>query len=177
MTNKIYTSVLAVVLLLSMTSIFLIDAQQEKPSDGMTQKQMEGMRRRSEKAMGFDQLKTTHHFVLASDGGSIQVEANDANDSSSRNQIRRHLRHIAKMFSEGNFQTPMLVHAQTPPGTNVMRERKAEISYKYKDTEHGAAIFISTKNTEALHAIHDFLRFQIKEHMTGDPLGVTAPER
>jgi len=31
---------------------------------------------------------------------------------------------------------------------------------------------ISTKNPTALKAIHDFLRFQIKEHKTGDSLDI-----
>jgi hypothetical protein len=48
-------------------------------------------------------LKTTHHFILASDGGSTQVEANDEKDDRSRDKIRQHLQHIAMMFSEGNF--------------------------------------------------------------------------
>jgi hypothetical protein len=78
------------------------------------------------------------------------------------------------MFSDGNFDTPMLVHAQTPPGTDVMQKLKAEISYKYKDTERGALIRISTNNPDALQAVYEFMRFQIKEHMTGDPLEASA---
>ena len=72
--------------------------------------------------MGSDHLKTTHHFLLANDGGAIQVEANHAKDTASRDQIRGHLRHISMMFSEGNFEVPMLVHEKTPPGSEVMPE-------------------------------------------------------
>ena len=135
---------------------------------------MDEMNMRGDKHMGFDHLKTTHHFLLASDGGAIQVEANDGKDTESRDQIRRHLRHITMMFSEGNFRVPMLVHEKTPPGSEVMQKLKAEISYEFKETDRGALIQISTKNPEGLTAIHDFLRFQIKEHMTGDPLEVRA---
>jgi hypothetical protein len=53
-----------------------------------------------------------------------------------------------------------------------MQELKGEISYKFEETERGAAIQISTANAQALQAIHEFLKFQIKEHMTGDPLEV-----
>ena len=53
------------------------------------QHQMDEMNKRGDKHMGFDHLKTTHHFLLANDGGSINVEANDVNDSESRDQIRR----------------------------------------------------------------------------------------
>jgi D-Tyr-tRNAtyr deacylase len=41
-----------------------------------------------------------------------------------------------------------------------------------KETEQGARIRISTSNPEALQAVYDFLRFQIKEHKTGDSLDV-----
>jgi hypothetical protein len=130
------------------------------------------MNMRGDKHMGFDHLKTTHHFLLASDGGAIQVEANEATDTASRDQIRRHLRHIAMMFSEGNFEVPMLIHEKTPPGSEVMQKLKGEISYEYKETDRGALIQISSANTQAVQAIHEFLKFQIKEHMTGDPLEV-----
>jgi hypothetical protein len=138
----------------------------------MTQKQMDEMNRRGDKHMGFDHLKTTHHFLLAKDGGAIQVEANAADDTESRDQIRGHLRHITMMFSEGDFELPMLVHEKTPPGSKVMQQLKGEISYEFKETERGAVIQITTANKQALQAIHKFLKFQIKEHMTGDPLKV-----
>lgn len=159
-------------LAISLTSALLMRAQQEKPHSPMTQKQMDEMNMRGDKHMGFDHLKTTHHFLLANDGGAIQVEANDAKDTASRDQIRGHLRHITMMFSEGNFKVPMLVHKKTPPGTEVMQKLKDEISYKYKETDRGALIQISTGNGKALQAIHVFLKFQIKEHHTGDPLEV-----
>ena len=140
----------------------------------MTQQQMDEMNKRGDKHMGFDHLKTTHHFLLAKDGGAIQVEANDAQDTGSRDQIRSHLRHITMMFSEGNFEVPMLIHEKNPPGSKVMTQLKTDISYEFKETERGALIQITTANEQALHAVHDFLRFQIKEHMTGDPLEVKA---
>jgi hypothetical protein len=145
---------------------------QQKSDKSMSQHQMEEMNKRGDKHMGFDHLKTTHHFLLAVDGGSIQVEANDLKDTESRDQIRGHLRHITMMFSEGNFEVPMLIHEKTPPGSEVMQKLKGDITYEYKETDRGALIQISTANTQALQAIHKFLKFQIKEHMTGDPLEV-----
>src|SRR5262249_37838465 len=159
------------VLAISLTSGSFLYAQQ-KPESQMTQQQMDEMNMRGDKHMGFDHLKTTHHFVLTNDGGLIQVEANDATDTQSRDQIRSHLRHMTMMFSEGNFEVPMLVHEKTPPGSEVMRQLKSEINYNFKETDRGAMIQISTSNSEALKAIYEFLRFQIKEHMTGDPLEV-----
>ena len=167
-------SLIAVGLLaISLTSVLQLRAQQQTKRDSkMTQEQMDEMNKRGDKHMGFDHLKTTHHFLLANDGGAIQVEANDVKDSESRDQIRGHLRHITMMFSEGNFEVPMLIHEKTPPGSEVMQKLKGEITYEYKETDRGALIQISTVNKEALQAIHKFLKFQIKEHMTGDPLEV-----
>ena len=143
---------------------------------GMTQQQMDEMNKRGDKHMGFDHTKTTHHFLLAKNGGAIRVEANELKDTESRDQIRKHLHHISMMFSDGNFNTPMLIHEKTPPGSEVMTKLKSEIHYEFKETEKGAEIVISSENLEALAAIHDFLRFQIKEHMTGDPLEVAPAE-
>jgi len=52
--------------------------------------------------MGFLQEKTTHHFVLLSAGGRIEVTANDSADTESIGSIREHLTHIASAFSKGD---------------------------------------------------------------------------
>lgn len=124
--------------------------------------------RRGDQVMGFDHQKTTHHFHLISDGGAIQVEANDPNDTASRDQIREHLSHIAQMFAAGDFTAPTLIHAQNPPGVAMMKALKAEIQYRFEETERGGRIRITTANHEALAAIYDFLRFQISDHGTSD---------
>jgi len=126
------------------------------------------MTSRGNSAMGFDAAKTTHHFLQNPSGGTIQVTANDPADTASRDAIQHHLQHIAQRFKEGDFDIPMLVHDQVPPGVPVMKRLKAEISYQYGATDRGGRVEISTKNPEALAAIHDFLRFQIQEHHTGD---------
>jgi hypothetical protein len=149
--------------------------QQQMPDCPMMKKTgMEGMNERGDKGMGFSQEKTTHHFYLTKTGGIIQVEANDPKDTVSREQIRQHLKHIAMMFAEGNFDIPMFVHDQVPPGVPVMKQLKAEIKYEYEETERGARVRISTSNKEAISAINEFLTFQIKEHQTGDTLEVSG---
>jgi hypothetical protein len=129
---------------------------------------LDGVNRRGDEVMGFSHAKTTHHFLLKPDGGVIQVEADDANDGASRDQIRRHLKHIAKKFSEGDFAAPMLIHARTPPGMPAMQSLKAEIKYEFEESERGGRVRISTNNPGAVKAVHEFLRFQIKDHQTGD---------
>jgi hypothetical protein len=64
------------------------------------------------------------------------------------------------------------VRPSNVPGVAVMQRLKAEIKYEFAKTERGGRVRISTNNAEALAAIHDFLRFQIKEHETDDPLKV-----
>ena len=157
-----------VVLMFALTTLLYVPVNGQHQG----QHQMDEMNKRGDKHMGFDHLKTTHHFLLANDGGSINVEANDVKDSESRDQIRRHLRHIAMMFGEGNFEVPMLIHEKTPPGSEVMKQLKSEIGYEFIETERGASIKISTTNEQAVKAIHEFLTFQIMEHKTGDPLEV-----
>lgn len=126
-----------------------------------------------DKAMGFSHEKTTHHFRLLNDGGAIEVVANDAGDAESRDQIRKHLSHIAEMFATGNFDAPMLTHGKTPPGVPALQKMKDRISYKYEETERGGRVRISTAEKDALAAIYEFLRFQISDHQTGDSTAVT----
>ena len=123
---------------------------------------------RGASAMGFSQTATTHHFILTREGGFIQVEINDPKDAENLDSVRQHLAHIARMFAEGDFRTPMLVHDQTPPGVPVMERMKADIKYAFEQTERGARVRITTANADALAAVHEFLRFQIKDHQTGD---------
>ena len=124
---------------------------------------------RGDEAMGFRHDVTTHHFRLRADGGAIEVSANDPTDTLSIAQIRGHLRQIAAMFAEGDFQIPARVHAQVPPGAARMKRFKDEIHYVYEPLEDGAQVRIAAHSSRATEAVHDFLRFQIREHTTGDP--------
>lgn len=134
----------------------------------------QGVVERGDQVMGFSHEKTTHHFRLYTDGGAIEVTANEAADTESRDAIREHLGHIVTMFAAGNFSAPMLIHAQNPPGTEQMKRLHDAIQYKLESTERGARIRITTKDSDALRAVHEFLRFQISDHQTGDSTEVTT---
>jgi hypothetical protein len=127
---------------------------------------------RGEQGMGFAQDKTAHHFLLSKDGGAIQVTANSSADKASTDEIQMHLNHIARAFQSGDFNIPMFVHDQTPPGVPLMAKLKDQIKYRYEKAENGGRVVISSSNAEAVRAIHEFLKFQIKEHETGDALDV-----
>jgi hypothetical protein len=127
-----------------------------------------------DQAMGFSHEATTHHFRLTSTGGTIEATANDVNDQSGASAIRSHLAHVAVMFSDGDFSTPMFVHDGVPPGVTTMQLLKGKINYKYTEITSGGRVNIESSDPVALAAIHHFLRFQISEHRTGDSVAVRS---
>ncbi|HET9405890.1 MAG TPA: hypothetical protein VFO39_01505 [Candidatus Sulfotelmatobacter sp.] len=128
--------------------------------------------RHGDQGMGFSHQTTTHHFRMLSDGGAIEVTANSPDDKSDMNAIRSHLAHIAVAFGNGDFSTPMFVHDGVPPGSTTMQLLKSKIAYKYEELPSGGRVRIQSSDPVALAGIHDFLRFQIAEHQTGDSLEV-----
>src|SRR5437870_4585005 len=119
MKTRIYLS--AIALIAAAIATILIAHAQEKPKKDsragsmstMSEMSTEEMNKRGDHVMGFDHMKTTHHFRLLSNGGEIEITSNSAEDVESRDQIRMHLGHIAEMFAEGNFNAPMMIHEQT----------------------------------------------------------------
>jgi hypothetical protein len=123
---------------------------------------------RGKQFMGFDQEATTHHFILTRDGGRIEVSTRSAADTKSQGEIRAHLGHIAQSFTSGDFSVPALVHDQKVPGVAKMKGAGAALTYVYEPTERGGLIRISGSTPDAVAAVHEFLKFQIKDHGTGD---------
>jgi len=121
-------------------------------------------------AMGFSHEKTTHHFLLWTNGGRIEVTANELADKASIAAIRTHLSHIAVMFANGDFAAPIFIHDGIPPGGTTMQLLKSNIRYKYEEISLGGRVRMESNDPVAIAAIHDFLRFQISEHRTGNPL-------
>ena len=169
----------AIVLSLSLLSLPVL-AQEAKPDDSMKNCPMRDqhaahhsvVESHGDQAMGFPHDKTTHHFRMMADGGAIEVAANDPNDKTNTEAIRSHLTHIAMLFGAGDFSTPMFVHDGVPPGVTTMKLMKSAIHYTYEETPAGGRIRIKSEDPIAVAAIHDFIRFQITEHQTGDPLEV-----
>jgi DNA-binding transcriptional MerR regulator len=144
----------------------MASAQQNPPPD--QDRRSEDVVKRGEHVMGFSHEATAHHFRLFKDGGEIAVQAKDPDDKASIEQIRTHLGHIAKMFSFGNFNAPMLIHDTNPPGVATMTRLKGRIRYEFSATERGARIRLITASPEITDAVHAFLLFQIVDHQTGD---------
>jgi hypothetical protein len=131
-----------------------------------------GVDHRGDQGMGFSHRTTAHHFTLTGDGGIISADALDPADTATRDSIRGHFGHIAHAFSSGDFDLPMFIHDRMPPGAEAMKRLRAKISYRKEDTPQGARMVVKTGNPEALAAVHDFLRFQIADHRTGDSTDV-----
>ena len=127
-----------------------------------------GVDHRGDQAMGFSHEKTQHHFRLFSDGGSIDVVVKSKTDADQVAAIRTHLKMIAGMFSQGDFHLPMFIHDRAVPGQKTMQSKRRAITYSYGDLSEGGRVRIRTSDVKALAAIHKFLRFQVKDHRTGD---------
>jgi hypothetical protein len=164
-------------LIAGVTAALLLAPQHPAMPKGMSHeehlKQMqkdEDLKKRGAEAMGFDQDATTHHFRLAPSGGSIEVTVKNESDAAVIAAVRSHLRSIAADFARGDFDKPFQTHAEVPPGSQQMQADKDSIEYHYDDLPGGGAVRITTASDRALKAVHEFLRYQIKEHQTGDPL-------
>jgi len=99
-----------------------------------------------------------------------RYKGNEPTDAASQEAIREHLAMIAVKFAQGDFDIPMFIHATVPPGVETMKRLIDKIIYQAENTTQGAQLRITTHDTQALSAIHSFLRFQIREHQTGDSL-------
>lgn len=132
----------------------------------------EGLKKRGAEAMGFDQDAVTHHFKLSPSGGSIEVTVKDAADQKNLDAIRDHLRSIANRFAAGDFQQPYQTHGVVPPGVTALQDDVGLVAYRYEDLPHGGSVGIETADERARNAVHEFLRYQITEHKTGDRISV-----
>jgi hypothetical protein len=123
---------------------------------------------RGDRVMGFSHETTKHSFRLFTDGGAVEVRANDANDQDSIAAIRGHLQEIAREFADGKFAKPEEIHARTPDGCEGMNDLKQAIAYRYEELERGGRLRMITSDQRGVEAVHRFLRFQIDDHHTGD---------
>jgi hypothetical protein len=146
-------------------------AQSTKPKPNQPDTSFAAMQSRGKQAMGVDQYTSTHNFDSFSDGGRIELQR-DANDSAGIAAIRAHIRDIARAFESGDFSTPQFVHMQSVPGTKVMAAFRSKITYAVHDLPRGAELHMTTRDTVALKAIHEFMAFQRGEHHAS---GMTHP--
>jgi len=125
------------------------------------------VQQRGETAMGVNQYTSAHIFEPLPIGGRIVLQRKET-DSVGETTIRTHMRTIATAFANGDFALPGFVHAMSDvPGTAKMKALRSEITYSERDLPRGAEVVISTKNPDAVAAIHEFLAFQRMDHRAG----------
>ncbi|HUO83588.1 MAG TPA: hypothetical protein VM534_00605 [Thermoanaerobaculia bacterium] len=117
---------------------------------------------------GMSHETTRHSFRLLRSGGAIELR-NLTTDVETTKAIRSHLRQVTEDFSRGDFSKPLFVHGEVPPAVDRMKELAGAIRYRYEKLPDGGRIRILTATPAAASAVHDFLRFQIEDHRTGDP--------
>ena len=122
------------------------------------------MMERGDIAMGFNQNKITHHFVVTPDGGKIIITALNGSDKQTIDEIKNHTLDVQKEFSEGNFTKPFFIHAQEVPGIKVMSEKKDLIKYNIRDLNNGSSLQLTTNDKELIDAITQFMDFQARQH-------------
>ena len=125
---------------------------------------------RGKMVMGVDQYTSQHRFDDLPDGGRI-VLTRAADDTAGVRAIRAHLADITRAFAAGDFGHTMTVHQRELPGTATMRERRAAIAYRMDTLPGGGAVRITTRDPQALRAIHEFLAAQRGDHHA---IGMTA---
>ena len=114
-------------------------------------------------AMGVDQYTSQHRFQDLADGGRIELQRDPA-DTAGVRTIREHLEGIARAFAGGDFQTPGFVHDREVPGVRVMTALRERIRYEFQPLPGGSEVRITTRDPDALEAVHDFLAFQRMDH-------------
>lgn len=101
-------------------------------------------------------------------GEAFEIHANAAGDVKTRAQIVAHLETIARQFKQGDFGIPIETHAGIPEGVGGMQRLKEHITYVFEPTASGGRLMITAHEGDALAAVHEFFRYQIREHRTGD---------
>ncbi|MDQ3697004.1 MAG: hypothetical protein M3373_03115 [Gemmatimonadota bacterium] len=121
------------------------------------------LQERGKRVMGVDLYTSTHRYESFPNGGRIELQR-DTEDSAGIATIRTHIRSIAAAFADGDFSATAATHARTVPGTGAMAAKRAAIAYTVRDLPRGAELRITTRDAEALRAVHEFLAFQRDDH-------------
>lgn len=132
-------------------------------AQGTTDSSFAAMQKRGAMVMGVDQYTSRHTFDLLPDGGRISL-VRDTRDGAGVRAIRAHMQDIARSFAAGDFAHAFAVHQHELPGTDVMRQRRAAIQYSVDTLPDGGAVRITSSDSLAVQAIHQFLSAQRMEH-------------
>lgn len=142
-------------------------ADTSKHGGSETDSTYQAMQARGQRAMGVDQYTSTHRFDTLPDGGRIELRRNSEADTAGIRRIRAHLRDIARAFKAGDFSAPTFVHMQAVPGVQAMAAKRDVITYVMQELPRGGDVRMTTRDADAVRAIHEFMAFQRGEHHAG----------
>jgi len=120
--------------------------------------------RMSPEVMPFDMSKTVHVFHMTQSGGVERVVVRDPADKEQIGLIRRHLRHEAARFQQGDYSDPARLHGEDMPGLATLRANAPRIAVTYGELPRGARITFETDDLRLLTAIHRWFGAQLSEH-------------
>ncbi len=127
----------------------------------------------------YDRDRVVHHFYLYPDGGMMTLTVTDPSDAETRKAVRAYVQRVSQLMVVGNLTRLREQFGDGVPGLNRIAEargRKATITVHSSTPDEGSQIIFSTSDAAALEGLHDFLRFQITDLKTGDPLEVRERE-
>jgi hypothetical protein len=86
----------------------------------------------------------------------LRVTVTDPNDTDGAGQVSIRLRNAAVRYARGEFS----IASSAAPGTAVMRQMRSRIIYTAHAIDGGAELIISSQDSKAIEAIHQFLQYQ-----------------
>lgn len=130
----------------------------------LSQTPQERVHDRSHTVMPFEMSQTLHIFNMTESGGVQRVIARDPDQSDQIAMIRRHLKHEAERFQQGDFGDPAKLHGQDMPGLKELEAGASDIQVSYNEVPAGAEIIFQTDDLHLLTAIHRWFGAQLSEH-------------
>ncbi len=125
---------------------------------------------RFSKALGTDANKIVQHYYLVKNGGVIEFTAKDPNDTAAISALQKYMDVQKDLLEKGKNDDDADVHGRVPDGVPGLKRLRNEITFFAVKTDNGAVLRMFSVNDQARQAIQEFMKFQIREHKTGDPL-------
>jgi hypothetical protein len=144
----------------------VVAAQHDRHAAGQGQKDsaFHALQQRGKNVMGVDQYTSAHVFEALPAGGRIALQR-ELDDTAGVRIIRAHMMEVAQRFTAGDFSLSEAVHdTKDLPGVVQMRAARSAIRYTYRDLPRGGEVRLTTSEKDAIEAIHEFLRFQRRDH-------------
>lgn len=134
------------------------------PSGALAETPQERVHRMSHHVMPFEMAKTVHVFKMTEFGGVMRVVARDPQDAEQVALVRRHLKHEAERFQQGDYADPAKLHGADMPGLAELQANPSAVEVSYETLPAGARISFKTENLQMLTAIHRWFGAQLSEH-------------